>query len=118
FAAACFVKLYGISFLGRPRSEVASAAHETDRFSLAAMFALAALCLVAGVLPGLFIDRLAPVSRAMVGNVMPHQAGFEWLTIVPIAESRSSYNGLLLFLFVAVCGTAAASAIHRFASDR
>jgi hydrogenase-4 component B len=42
----------------------------------------------------------------------------EWLTIVPIAESRSSYNGLLVFLFVALSGTAAASAIHRLASDR
>ncbi|MDD1533388.1 MULTISPECIES: hydrogenase 4 subunit B [unclassified Bradyrhizobium] len=118
FAAACFVKLYGISFLGRPRSDVAAAAHETDRFSLTAMFGLAALCLIAGILPGLFIDVLAPVSKDMVGNVMPHQVGLQWLTIVPIAESRSSYNGLLVFLFVALCGTAAASAIHRLASDR
>ncbi|WP_375306962.1 hydrogenase 4 subunit B [Bradyrhizobium sp. A11] len=118
FAAACFVKLYGISFLGRPRSDVAAAAHETDRFSLTAMFGLAAFCLIAGILPGLFIDVLAPVSKDMVGNVMPHQVGLQWLTIVPIAESRSSYNGLLVFLFVALCGTTAASAIHRLASDR
>lgn len=118
FAAACFVKLYGISFLGRPRSDVAASAHETDRFSLAAMFALAALCFVAGILPGLFIDALAPVSEAMVGNVMPHQTGLDWLTIVPIAQSRSSYNGLLVFLFAALSGMAAASAIHRLASDR
>ncbi|WFU71987.1 hydrogenase 4 subunit B [Bradyrhizobium sp. CB2312] len=118
FAAACFVKLYGVSFLGRPRSDVAASAHETDLFSLSAMFALAALCLVAGILPGLFIDALAPVSKAMVGNVMPHQTGLEWLTIVPIAESRSSYNGLLVFLFAALSGMAAATAIHRLASDR
>jgi formate hydrogenlyase subunit 3/multisubunit Na+/H+ antiporter MnhD subunit len=118
FAAACFVKLYGISFLGRPRTPAAQAAHETDRFSLAALFALAALCLVTGILPGLFIDAIAPVSKAMAGNAMPHQAGLEWLTIVPIAESRSSYNGLLVFLFVAICGTAASSAIHRLASNR
>ncbi|TCU66120.1 formate hydrogenlyase subunit 3/multisubunit Na+/H+ antiporter MnhD subunit [Bradyrhizobium sp. R2.2-H] len=118
FAAACFVKLYGISFLGRPRSDVAASAHETDRFSLTAMFALAAFCLIAGILPGLFIDALAPVSKDMVGNIMPHQVGLQWLTIVPIAESRSSYNGLLVFLFAALCGTAAATAIHRLASDR
>jgi len=118
FAAACFVKLYGISFLGRPRSDVAASAHETDRFSLTAMFALAAFCLIAGILPGLFIDALAPVSKDMVGNIMPHQVGLQWLTIVPIAESRSSYNGLLVFLFAALCGTTAASAIHRLASDR
>ena len=39
-------------------TEAAKRAAEADRFSLAAMFALAALCLIAGVLPGLFIDAL------------------------------------------------------------
>src|SRR4029077_8496442 len=58
-AAACFVKAIGVTFLGRPRTPVAARAQETDRLSLAAMFLLAALCLVAGILPGLFIDALA-----------------------------------------------------------
>ena len=66
-AAACFVKAFGITFLGRPRTEAARRAHEADRFSLAAMFGLAALCLIAGILPGLFIDALAPVAKSMVG---------------------------------------------------
>jgi formate hydrogenlyase subunit 3/multisubunit Na+/H+ antiporter MnhD subunit len=117
-AAACFVKLYGISFLGRARSGAASEAREVDAFSSAALFALAAFCLVAGILPGLFIDALAPVARAMVGNAMPHQAGLQWLTIVPIAESRSSYNGLLVFAFVLLSASIASLAIHRLASDR
>ena len=39
------------------------------------MYFLAALCLVAGILPGLFIDALAPVAHALVGGRMPHQAG-------------------------------------------
>lgn len=117
-AAACFVKLYGISFLGRARTDVAAGAAETDRYSLTTLFVLAALCLIAGIFPGLFIDALAPVSKAMVGNSMPHQAGLEWLTIVPIAESRSSYNGLLVFAFVLLSGSLAALAIHRLASDR
>ena len=59
-AAACFVKAYGVIFLGRPRTPQAERAQEVDRFSLAAMFILAALCFIAGVLPGLFIDMLAP----------------------------------------------------------
>ena len=104
-AAACFVKAFGISFLGRARTPAAASAHETDAWSLAAMFILAALCLIAGTLPGLFIDALTPVSEAMVGRGMPHQSGLEWLTIVPIAESRSSYNGLLVFAFVKLSGS-------------
>src|SRR5271154_4259899 len=98
-AAACFVKAYGVTFLGRPRRPVAAAAKETDRFSLAAMSLLAALCLVAGILPGLFIDALAPVDTALIGAHMPPQIGVQWLAIVPIAASRSSYDGLLGFLF-------------------
>ncbi len=48
-------------YLSRPPAhEAAERAREADRFSLAAMFALAALCLLAGVFPGLFIDALAP----------------------------------------------------------
>jgi NADH:ubiquinone oxidoreductase subunit 5 (subunit L)/multisubunit Na+/H+ antiporter MnhA subunit len=117
-AAACFVKAFGVTFLGRPRTPVAASAQETDRFSLAAMFFLAALCLVAGVLPGLFMDALAPVVQVLVGARMPVQTGVDWLSIVPIAESRSSYNGLLVFLFMAISGTLAAFAIHRLASDK
>jgi hydrogenase-4 component B len=117
-AAACFVKAFGVSFLGRARTPAAANAHETDSSSLAAMYVLAALCLVAGVLPGLFIDALAPVAQALVGDTMPHQSGLAWLTIVPIAESRSSYNGLLVFVFVVLSGSLAAFAIHRLASDR
>ncbi|HTI82665.1 MAG TPA: hydrogenase 4 subunit B, partial [Acetobacteraceae bacterium] len=45
-AAACFVKAFGISFLGRARTRAAADARETDRWSLYAMFAFAGLCLL------------------------------------------------------------------------
>jgi hydrogenase-4 component B len=115
-AAACFVKAFGISFLGRPRSPAAAQAREMDGFSLAAMYGLAALCLLAGVLPGLVIDGLAPVAQALTGARMPTQIGLDWLTIVPVAQSRSSYNGLLVFLFIAGSAWLTAAAVHRFAS--
>jgi hydrogenase-4 component B len=117
-AAACFVKAYGITFLGRPRTRAAETASETDWFSRVAMMVLASLCLLAGILPGLFIDALAPISSFLIGKSMPAQIGTQWLSIVPIAESRSSYDGLLVFLFMAISGMLAAFAIHRLASDR
>jgi NADH:ubiquinone oxidoreductase subunit 5 (subunit L)/multisubunit Na+/H+ antiporter MnhA subunit len=117
-AAACFVKAFGITFLGRPRTEAARHAHEVDRFSLASMFGLAALCLLAGILPGYFIDALGPVATAMVGDSMPLQRDVPYFSIVPIAESRSSYDGLLVFLFMLLSALLAAAAIHRLASDR
>lgn len=114
--AAAFVRTYGIAFLGRPRSAAAETARETDRWSLAAMFLLAALCLLAGVLPGLVIDALAPAVGGLVGAHMPNQMAQPWLSIVPVAQSRSSYNGLLVLVFITASASLAAFAIHRLAS--
>src|SRR5690242_1678120 len=80
-AAACFVRAFGITFLGRPRTAAASGAQETDGHSFAAMVVLAVLCLIAGILPGLFIDALAPVVQSLVRGRMPVQTGVEWLSI-------------------------------------
>jgi hydrogenase-4 component B len=115
-AAACFVKAYGVTFLGRPRTPSATRAKDADLFSLAAMFLLAGLCLLAGILPGFVIDALAPVSQALIGGRIPVQATDPWLSIVPVAASRSSYDGLLVFVFIGLAGFITAMAIHRFAS--
>lgn len=115
-AAACFVRVFGIVFLGRPRTPAAARAAEVDRWSLGAMVVLAGLCVLAGVLPGFVIDAVAPAVQGLVGSRMPAQAGLGWFSIVPVAESRSSYNGLLVLGFIAVSASLAAFAIHRLAS--
>jgi formate hydrogenlyase subunit 3/multisubunit Na+/H+ antiporter MnhD subunit len=115
-AAACFVKAYGVVFLGRPRTAAAANAKEVDNFSLAAMFVLAALCFLFGVLPGLVIDLLAPVVQGLIGARLPVQTFLPWASIVPITESRSSYNGLIILLFLAASGTLTAIFIHRLAT--
>ena len=116
-AAACFVKAFGITFLGRPRTPAAERAHEVDLFSLAAMFGLAGLCFLAGVFPGLVMDALSPVVVALTGGArLPVQTTMPWLTVVPLSAGRSSYNGLLVLLFIAFSAAAAAYVIHRFAS--
>jgi hydrogenase-4 component B len=115
-SAACFVRAYGIAFLGRARSPVAASAVETDGFSRAAMGIVLAFCLLLGLVPGIAIDALAPVARGLVGQSMPPQSGIAWLSIVPVAESRSSYNGLLVFAFITVSTLLVIEIIHRFAS--
>ncbi len=116
-AAACFVKAFGVSFLGRPRGMAAEQAKEVDGFSRLAMFVFAALCFAAGILPGFAIDGLAPVVQLLLGSRMPMQSSIPWLSIVPIAEGRSSYNGLLVFLFIAFSAALAAYLIHLLASN-
>jgi NADH:ubiquinone oxidoreductase subunit 5 (subunit L)/multisubunit Na+/H+ antiporter MnhA subunit len=115
-AAACFVKAYGVTFLGRARTPAAESAVEVDRFSRAAMFILAALCFAAGVLPGPIIDQLAPVVQSLTGGRMPPQTALLSTSIVPIAESRSSYNAAILLIFMVLSATLIALAIHRFAT--
>ena len=115
-AGACFVRAFGIAFLGRPRSPAAADARETDRASLAAMTICLLLCLLAGILPGLLIDPLASLVQGLTGGRMPQQASLPWLSIVPIAESRSSYNGLLVFVFITLSTLVTVEVIHRFAS--
>ena len=115
-AAAAFVRIYGVGFLGRPRSDAARDAVEVDRASLTAMGLLAGLCVFAGLFPGLILDALAPVASLVTGAHVPAQAGQPWLTLTPVAATRSTYNGLLVAVFIALSGWLAAALVHRFAS--
>src|SRR5438445_12878231 len=80
------------------------------------MFIFASLCLLIGIIPTPIIDALAPAVKTLVAAHMPMQSADPWLSIVPIAESRSSYNGLLIFVFITISTLAAIEVIHRFAS--
>ena len=115
-AAACFVRFYGVAFLGRPRTPAAAEAVEVDRFSLAAMAVLAALCVLAGIAPGAVLDLMGPAVSAMLDGRLPRQIGQPWLTLVPIAESRSTYSGLLVLIFIAFSASVASWLVHRYAS--
>jgi NADH:ubiquinone oxidoreductase subunit 5 (subunit L)/multisubunit Na+/H+ antiporter MnhA subunit len=115
-AAACFVKAFGMTFLGRPRSGVATTARETDRWSRSAMLVFAGLCLLAGVLPGFVIDSLGPVTQMLVGSRLTPQSTLPWFRIIPINAERSAYDGLLLFVMILIATAATAFIVRRFAS--
>ena len=66
-AAACFVKVYGIAFLGRPRSEAAVHATEVHPAMQVAMALLAIACVVVGIFPRLLIWTV----EAAMGDIMP-----------------------------------------------
>ncbi len=115
-AAACFVKAFGMTFLGRPRSTVASAAAETDRCSQIAMLAFALLCLLAGILPGFVLDSLGAVTQLAVGTRLAPQSAQPWLRIVPVDIGRSAYSGLLVFVMILLAAGATAFVVRRVAS--
>ena len=115
-AAACFVRAYGIGWLGRARSEQAASAVETDGFSLAAMWGFATACILAGVFPGVVIDALSGAVHQMVGARLATQTAIPWLSIEPILDRSSSYNGLMVFAFVAATAAVGAVGMRAIAS--
>ncbi|QSR84545.1 hydrogenase 4 subunit B [Methylacidimicrobium sp. B4] len=111
-AAACFVKAFGVSFLGRPRTAAAAEARETDRWSLSALFANACLCLLAGLFPGQVVNALGPVVQQLAGQALPRQSLPFWEPMIPIAQNRSSYDAFLLFVLIAFAGLTIAGLVR------
>ncbi len=73
---------------------------------------------MAGILPGLVVDGLGPVVGLINGSIqLTAQHNQPWLTLVPIVDVKSSYNGLLVLLFMAISGMLAALLIHRLGSS-
>ena len=69
-AVITFVKLYGIIFLGTPRSDSATHAHEAPTTMTGPMILLAIACLAAGMAPLLLVNVVTPVV-AYYGNLAP-----------------------------------------------
>lgn len=67
-AAACFVKAFGISFLGAARSEHARSVKESSPSMIAGMAILAVLCLIFGVFPGVVINVSGTAVFGLTGS--------------------------------------------------
>ncbi|MGO9015976.1 MAG: hydrogenase 4 subunit B [Dissulfurispiraceae bacterium] len=67
-AAACFVKAFGISFLGRPRSRHAENAKEAPLSMIIGMSMLALLCLVFGIFPNAAINMISSSAFQLTGS--------------------------------------------------
>jgi hydrogenase-4 component B len=63
-ALACFVKVCGVVFLGTPRTETATRAHECGWLMRIPMLVLALACVAIGLAPALFWPALASAARA------------------------------------------------------
>jgi hydrogenase-4 component B len=101
-ALACFVRFFGIGFLGQARTEAARQAREVPRSMQGGMAMLAGLCIVLGVLPGPVLRLLQPVTQSLVGATsMPS------LSALPALDPHSlqgSYAPLGLVVLLVVVG--------------
>ena len=64
-AAACFVKAFGITFLGLPRSIKVAQAKEVPWRMRLSMGTLGFLCLILGVTPGIVLNKLSKISAQL-----------------------------------------------------
>jgi len=95
-AAACFVKVYGVSFLGRARSRHAQHAREVSTGMRAGQGLLALFCLLLGVMPTAFLSLINGIPTALLGVGLSHATEHGWLWLTPIHPSVASYSAPLV----------------------
>ena len=112
-AAACFVKVFGLAFLGVARTRHVRHAHESDRGMRAGQALLALLCLLFGVLPVFVVDTLQPIARLLLGSGLPRATSNGWLWLTPITPEVASYSAPLVLVGIALGGVIISLARHR-----
>jgi NADH:ubiquinone oxidoreductase subunit 5 (subunit L)/multisubunit Na+/H+ antiporter MnhA subunit len=106
-AAACFVKVFGLTFLGVPRSRHSEKAHEVkDKGMLAATTLLASLCFLVGIFPSVIIALINRVSGQLLAQTLSNDSALSWLWITPVAASaeQASYSPLLVAVGAGIAG--------------
>ncbi len=81
-AAACFTKVFGIVFLGEPRSEAAARAHECGRAMWIPMLVLAAACAAIGL--------AAPAACRLVVRVLGDATGMDAFALDHVLSTLTS----------------------------
>jgi hydrogenase-4 component B len=105
--AACFVKVYGVAFLGQARSRQARRAGRIPLGMRAGEALLAALCLLLGLFPTQVVQLLERVPGQMLGQGLPATSTQSWLWLTPVAPETASYSApLVLLTFAAMVGLA------------
>jgi len=118
-AAACFVRVYGTAFLGRPRSVEAAVAHDAPLVQQVALGGLAVLCVLGGLLGSVLAWGLAPVLVQLVGTPLPGDgSGPTLFSLVAFDPERSIYDAPVIALFVAIASLTTMVVVHRLSARR
>jgi hydrogenase-4 component B len=98
-AATCFVKVYGVTFLGQWRGhQRPERIHEVGLSMRLGMLLAALACFLLGILPTSVIGWLDTIPEQLCGGKIAESAGrFGWMWLTPIAHERASYSGPVVF---------------------
>lgn len=112
-AATCFVRAFGIGFLGRPRSDAAAEAEEVDFGMRWPLAALAVLCVVLGAIPVTVTDALSVVVHPLIGTGFAVSSDLGWPFLSPVSNTRGSYSGTVLVMVGLTLFGIAIALVHR-----
>ena len=110
----CFVKVYGVAFLGQHRHTFAVRPLEASVWERAGMLWLALGCVALGLLPVLMVGQLNAVSSALIGASLPQEAmSAGWLWLVPTSSAQASYSPIIFLLGIAAVFAATFFVVRR-----
>jgi formate hydrogenlyase subunit 3/multisubunit Na+/H+ antiporter MnhD subunit len=99
-AAAAMLRLFGLVFLGRPRSPRGAGAHEVSRLERWSLLLPAGLTVLLGLFPGAMLALAAPAIGLLTGRVAAPARGF----LLGAGEGASTYLPLAVALLLALLG--------------
>lgn len=112
-AAACFVKAFGVTFLGHWRGQNPPQVHEADWSMRTGMLLAALSCLCLGIFPVVFIGWMDVLAEQYIGSSISQSAGkYGWLWLTPLSPERASYSGATVFLGILGVVVAAYLLLH------
>ncbi len=99
-SSMCFVKVYGVAFLGQPRTRHVRHVNEVKWDMRLGLGLLAITCLLLGIFPTFIVGTLEQIPLALTGVGLPNEFIQGWLWLTPISSEVASYSAPLVLLFI------------------
>lgn len=96
--AACFVKVFGIAFLGKPRVSNIKSPRETSISIRFSMLVLGIICLLLGVFPTFIINAINNICSEILGITLLNNSTNNWLWLFPKTNNIASYSAPLIIV--------------------
>jgi len=100
-AGYVMVKFYGVVFLGLPREDSLSEAHDAGLLERLGLGWLAFWCVVLGVIPVFVVGALDPIAQMLVGATLHETlARSSWVFLTAIEREHATYAPLVFLLVI------------------
>ncbi|HAF32185.1 MAG TPA: NADH-quinone oxidoreductase subunit E [Anaerovibrio sp.] len=108
-ALGCFVRMYGVAFLGRARTSIVEKAHEMPFFMLAGLALEAVLIVFVGVMPDFLVNLMQRVVSGSGIILMGNPLGIMWGG----SGYYALYSPAIIFIVFAFIGVFMVAAVYR-----